>query len=121
MAPPLHEFLPSYEEVLVEVAKLEENGKHKKRLEQKRALLNRVGAMREANPMLGLRGVRLGLLFPEITIMQTRAILEAAAAVAREGISVKPKIMIPLVGIVTELAEQRRILQAVAQSRELTT
>jgi pyruvate,orthophosphate dikinase len=118
--PPLHEFLPSYEELLVEVAKLEENGKHKKRLEQKRALLNRVGAMREANPMLGLRGVRLGLLFPEITIMQTRAILEAAAAVAREGISVKPKIMIPLVGIVTELAEQRRILQDVAQSGGFT-
>jgi len=118
--PPLHEFLPSYEELLVEVAKLEESGKHKKRLEQKRALLNRVGAMREANPMLGLRGVRLGLLFPEITIMQTRAILEAAAAVAREGISVKPKIMIPLVGIVTELAEQRRILQDVAQSGGFT-
>ncbi len=118
--PPLHEFLPSYEELLVEVTKLEENGKHKKRLEQKRALLNRVAAMREANPMLGLRGVRLGLLFPEITIMQTRAILEAAAAVAREGVSVKPKIMIPLVGIVTELAEQRRILQDVAQSGGFT-
>jgi pyruvate,orthophosphate dikinase len=116
--PPLHEFLPSYEELLVEVTKLEESGKHKKRLEQKRTLLNRVGAMREANPMLGLRGVRLGLLFPQITIMQTRAILEAAATVAREGISVKPKIMIPLVGIVTELAEQRRILQDVAQRPE---
>jgi pyruvate,orthophosphate dikinase len=117
--PPLHEFLPSYEELLVEVAKLEESGKDKQELAKKQALLNRVAAMREANPMLGLRGVRLGLLFPEITIMQTRAILEAAAAVANEGISVKPKIMIPLVGIVTELAEQRRILQDVAQSRDL--
>ncbi|HEX6820327.1 MAG TPA: pyruvate, phosphate dikinase [Ktedonobacterales bacterium] len=112
--PPLHEFLPSYEELLVEVTKLEESGKNPQELKRKRDLLTRVATMREANPMLGLRGVRLGLLFPEITIMQTQAILQAAATVAREGISVKPKIMIPLVGIVTELAEQRRILQDVA-------
>jgi pyruvate,orthophosphate dikinase len=118
--PPLHEFLPSYEELLVEVTRLEDSGKDPAELERKRALLNRVAGMREMNPMLGLRGVRLGLLFPEITLMQTRAILEAAATVAKEGITVKPKIMIPLVGIVTELAEQRRLLETVAQSGALT-
>jgi len=75
--------------------------------------------MREMNPMLGLRGCRLGLLFPEINLMQTRAILEAAANVAKEGVTLQPKIMIPLVGHVNELAEVRRQLEAVA--KELTT
>ncbi|MGH2502384.1 MAG: pyruvate, phosphate dikinase, partial [Ktedonobacterales bacterium] len=76
--PPLHEFLPSYEELLVEVTRLEDKGDHPDELAKKRELLGRVAQMREANPMLGLRGCRLGLLFPEINIMQTRAILEAA-------------------------------------------
>ena len=114
--PPLHEFLPSYEELLVEVTRLEDKGDNPKELHAKRDLLNRVGAMREANPMLGLRGVRLGLLYPEITVMQTRAILEAAATVAKEGITLQPKIMIPLVGHVNELAEQRRLLESVAKA-----
>jgi pyruvate,orthophosphate dikinase len=74
--------------------------------------------MREMNPMLGLRGCRLGLLFPEITVMQTRAILQAAAEVASHGRKVYPKIMIPLVGHVNELREVRRQLEAVA--REIT-
>jgi pyruvate, orthophosphate dikinase len=113
--PPLHEFLPSYEELLVEVTRLEDSGKQPKELEQKRALLKAVAGMREMNPMLGLRGCRLGLLFPEINVMQTRAILEAAANVAKEGIKLQPKIMIPLVGHVNELTEVRRQLEAVAQ------
>jgi pyruvate, orthophosphate dikinase len=112
--PPLHEFLPSYEELLVEVTRLEATGDPSAQLAEKRRLLGAVAAMREANPMLGLRGCRLGLLYPEINVMQTRAILEAAAEVAREGIKLQPKIMIPLVGHVNELREVRRQLEAVA-------
>ena len=113
--PPLHEFLPSYEELLVEVTRLETEGGHEKELAEKKELLEAVGAMREMNPMLGLRGCRLGLLFPEINVMQTRAILEAAAEVAQSGHKVHPKIMIPLVGHVNELREVRRQLEAVAK------
>ncbi|MHB8600426.1 MAG: pyruvate, phosphate dikinase [Ktedonobacteraceae bacterium] len=136
--PPLHEFLPSYEELLVEVTRLEDKQALKttkkdkkdkkakkarkklgKELEEKRALLEAVGSMREMNPMLGLRGCRLGLLFPEINVMQTRAILEAARELAQEGKTIHPKIMIPLVGHVNELKEVRRQLEAVA--KEITS
>src|SRR5712691_9846033 len=113
--PPLHEFLPSYEDLLVEVTRLETQGGHAAELQEKRDLLEKVGAMREMNPMLGLRGCRLGLLYPEINVMQTRAILEAALELAREGKKLQPKIMIPLVGHVNELKEVRRQLEAVAQ------
>ncbi|EFH90402.1 pyruvate, phosphate dikinase [Ktedonobacter racemifer] len=112
--PPLHEFLPSYEELLVEVTRLETQGGHEAELQEKKTMLEAVGSMREMNPMLGLRGCRLGLLFPEINIMQTRAILEAAAELAREGKKLQPKIMIPLVGHVNELREVRRQLEGVA-------
>ena len=117
--PPLHEFLPSYEELLVEVTRLEATGGNEKELEEKRKMLEAVGAMREMNPMLGLRGCRLGLLFPEINVMQTRAILEAASELAKEGKKLQPKIMIPLVGHVNELKEVRRQLEAVA--KEITS
>jgi len=113
--PPLHEFLPSYEELLVEVTRLEATGENPQELKEKRKMLEAVGAMREMNPMLGLRGCRLGLLYPEINVMQTRAILEAALELAREGKKIHPKIMIPLVGHVNELKEVRRQLEAVAQ------
>src|SRR5256884_2304099 len=113
--PPLHEFLPSYEDLLVEVTRLETEGGHEQELQEKREMLEAVGSMREMNPMLGLRGCRLGLIFPEINVMQTRAILEAAREVAREGKKRQPKIMIPLVGHVNELREVRRQLEAVAQ------
>ncbi len=112
--PPLHEFLPSYEELLVEVTRLETQGGHEKELAEKRSLLEEVGTMREMNPMLGLRGCRLGLLFPEINVMQTRAILGAAAELAKEGKKLYPKIMIPLVSHVNELKEVRRQLEEVA-------
>jgi pyruvate,orthophosphate dikinase len=112
--PPLHEFLPSYEELLVEVTRLETLGGHATELKEKQAVLEAVGSMREMNPMLGLRGCRLGLLFPEINIMQTRAILEAAAELVAEGKQPHPKIMIPLVGHVNELKEVRRQLETVA-------
>ncbi len=113
--PPLHEFLPSYEELLVEVTRLETEGGHDEELQEKRKLLEAVGSMREANPMLGLRGCRLGLLYPEINIMQTRAILEAVAELEQAGKKLHPKIMIPLVGHVNELKEVRRQLEAVAE------
>jgi len=113
--PPLHEFLPSHEDLLVEVTRLEVGEADPRELEEKRKLLDAVGAMREMNPMLGLRGCRLGLLFPEINVMQTRAILEAALELAKEGKKIQPKIMIPLVGHVNELKEVRRQLVAVAQ------
>ncbi|QBD81376.1 pyruvate, phosphate dikinase [Ktedonosporobacter rubrisoli] len=113
--PPLHEFLPSYEDLLVEVTRLETQGGHEEELNEKRAMLDAVGAMREMNPMLGLRGCRLGLLFPEINVMQTRAILEAASELAKEGKKLQPKIMIPLVGHVNELKEVRRQLEGVAK------
>jgi pyruvate,orthophosphate dikinase len=113
--PPLHEFLPSYEDLLVEVTRLEATNGDPKLLAEKRSMLETVGAMREMNPMLGLRGCRLGLLFPEINVMQTRAILEAAAELAKEGKKLQPKIMIPLVGHVNELTAVRHQLEAVAQ------
>jgi pyruvate,orthophosphate dikinase len=110
--PPLHEFLPHYEDLLVEVTEERERGKVDPAKEE---LLKKVATMREANPMLGLRGIRLGILFPGIVRMQVRAILEAAAEVAAEGVDVHPEIMIPLVGHVNELKVTRDLLQPVAE------
>ncbi|GAC1578455.1 MAG: pyruvate, phosphate dikinase [Candidatus Dormibacteria bacterium] len=113
--PPLHEFLPSFEETLVEVTRLETTGSDPAALEQKRALLSHISAMREANPMLGLRGCRLGLTRPEITEMQVTAIIEAAIALKRRGLDPHPEIMVPLVGLVTEIRAVREQLESVAQ------
>ena len=113
--PPLHEFLPSYEELLVEVTELKCKGSDPAELAEKEALLKEVAAMREANPMLGLRGCRLGITMPQITQMQVRAILEAACQLTKEGVEVYPEIMIPLVGHVNELKNQREALEAVAR------
>ncbi len=101
--PPLHEFLPPYEELLVEVATLRLQDSSSPEFKKKERLLKEVEAMREMNPMLGLRGCRLGLVWPEINEMQTRAILYAATEVAKEGVKPLPEIMIPLVGHVNEL------------------
>ncbi|MGH2459301.1 MAG: pyruvate, phosphate dikinase, partial [Chloroflexota bacterium] len=114
--PPLHEFLPDYEELLVEVTEAHAKGEHGPEVEKKEALLKEVGAMREANPMLGLRGCRLGLMFPQVNAMQVRAILQAAIEVGREDISVHPEIMIPLVGHVNELKTVREQLEKVADA-----
>ncbi len=113
--PPLHEFLPSYEETLVDVTRLETLGKEGPELDQKRHLLAAIGAMREANPMLGLRGCRLGLTRPEITEMQVTAIIQAAIALKRRGLDPHPEIMVPLVGLVAEIRAVREQLEAVAQ------
>jgi len=112
--PPLHEFLPKREELMVDVARLEATGKTGKELEEKRTLLARVEQLHEFNPMLGHRGVRLGITYPEITEMQTRAIIEAACRLSKEGIKVVPEIMIPLVGLVKELRDQKAIVDRVA-------
>jgi pyruvate,orthophosphate dikinase len=112
--PPLHEFLPKREELMVEIARLEATGKTGAELERKRQLLARVDELHEFNPMLGHRGVRLGITYPEITEMQTRAIIEAACRLRKEGLRVVPEIMIPLVGLVKELRDQKAIVDRVA-------
>ena len=112
--PPLHEFLPKREDLMVEIARLEITKSDQKRLDETRALLRRVEQLHEFNPMLGHRGVRLGITYPEITEMQTRAIIEAACQLAKEGTKVVPEIMIPLVGHVKELRDQKAIVDRVA-------
>jgi pyruvate,orthophosphate dikinase len=113
--PPLHEFLPSHDELLEEVTRLDVTRADPKALEEKRRLLHAVEQTREFNPMLGLRGIRLGLIMPEIIEMQVRAIMEAACEVKKAGIDVHPKIMIPLVGHVNELKRTREILEPVVE------
>jgi pyruvate,orthophosphate dikinase len=114
--PPLHEFLPKREDLMVEIARMEATGKSGGELDQKRQLLHRVEELHEFNPMLGHRGVRLGITYPEITEMQTRAIIEAACALAKEGAKVVPEIMIPLVGDARELADQKAVVTRVADA-----
>ncbi|MDW8106530.1 MAG: pyruvate, phosphate dikinase [Armatimonadota bacterium] len=113
--PPLHEFLPRYEDLLREVTQLELTAPDSPELAEKRRLLQRVEELREANPMLGLRGVRLSLLYPEIVEMQVTAILEAAAEAQRRGYDPHVEIMIPLVGHVNELKLAREHLERVAK------
>ena len=129
--PPLHEFLPKREDLMVDVAILPyADIKKKKELvatyqrfgaEVKTlktvlpALLHRVEELHEFNPMLGHRGCRLGITYPEITEMQARAIFEAAVQVAKKGVKVIPEVMIPLIGGVKELEDQKKIVVAVAE------
>ncbi len=113
--PPLHEFLPKREDLMVEIAQLELTGRDGSRLEEKRRLLTRVEELHEFNPMLGLRGCRLGITMPEITRMQARAIMEAACELAKEGKKIVPEIMIPLVGMVSEMKAQKDLVREVAQ------
>ena len=113
--PPLHEFLPDHDTLLAEVVELRVRGNQPEELESKERLLEAVEAMREANPMLGLRGCRLGILYPEIVEMQVRAIMGAACDLVKEGVSVKPEIMIPLVGHINELRLVRDQLEPIAQ------
>ncbi len=107
--PPLHEFLPKREDLMVEIATMKASNK-RRGIKAKEELLVRVEELHEFNPMLGHRGCRLGITFPEITEMQAQAIFEAAVQCAREGIKVIPEIMIPLVGNVRELEDQKRIV-----------
>ncbi|HEY3524056.1 MAG TPA: pyruvate, phosphate dikinase [Candidatus Limnocylindrales bacterium] len=116
--PPLHEFLPSHEQLLEEVTRLRtlntsEDDPH---FTEQRRLLAAVESLREQNPMLGLRGIRLGLMIPDFVKMQTRAILNAAVVVKRGGADPHPEIMIPLVGHPNELARTRALLDAEAEA-----
>jgi len=123
--PPLHEFLPSFVDLTRELANLKIGLHHAKGLEEidglleqfkkKERMLGRVESIREENPMLGLRGVRLGIHIPELTSMQVRAIFEAACEVTKEGVVVKPEIMIPLTSHVNELKVQRGVLEEEAK------
>ncbi|MBV8807477.1 MAG: pyruvate, phosphate dikinase, partial [Acidobacteriaceae bacterium] len=126
--PPLHEFLPKRENLMVDIAKLPSAsfkqkrevaasygvgaGELKKYLPE---LLHRVEELHEFNPMLGHRGCRLGITYPEVTEMQARAIFEATVQVAKKGIKVIPEVMIPLVGNVKELENQKAIVVRVAE------
>jgi len=113
--PPLHEFLPKREELMVEIALMKEKGEDPEKIKEKEKLLERVEQLHEFNPMLGHRGCRLGITYPEITEMQARAIMEAACELAKEGKTVIPEIMIPLVGSVEELRHQKEIVVKVAE------
>ena len=130
--PPLHEFLPRREELMVDIVTLPSaSAQEKKSLVAKYrdygaktasdmkkllpALLSRVEQLHEFNPMLGHRGCRLGITYPEITEMQVRAIFEAAVTVAKEGVKVHPEVMIPLTATVKEMAHQGAIVRRVAE------
>ncbi len=110
--PPLHEFLPDKESLIAEVATLKALGKD---ASEKEELLHVVESLSEANPMMGLRGCRLGLTYPEINEMQVRAIFEACCDLKKEGINVKPWVMVPLIGHVNELKVAKEILVRVAR------
>ena len=110
--PPLHEFLPDKETLIAEVATMKAKGED---YTEKEKLLHTVEELSESNPMMGLRGCRLGLMFPEINEMQVRAIFEAACDLKKEGLTVKPEIMIPLISHVNELKIDRTLLETVAK------
>ena len=110
--PPLHEFLPDKEMLIAEVAALKAQGKDASHKEE---LLHIVESLSESNPMMGLRGCRLGLTYPEINEMQVRAIFEACCDLKKEGLDVKPWVMIPLIGHVNELKVAKEILVRVAK------
>ncbi|HEY1464761.1 MAG TPA: pyruvate, phosphate dikinase [Terriglobales bacterium] len=113
--PPLHEFLPRREDLMVEVAVLEATKPKSPKLSGLKKLLRRVEDLHEFNPMLGHRGCRLGITYPEITEMQARAIFEAALAVAKDGGKVSPEVMVPLTATVKEMANQAAIIRRVAE------
>ncbi|MGI6364699.1 MAG: pyruvate, phosphate dikinase [Bacillota bacterium] len=113
--PPLHEFLPSQERLAVDVALMEAGQGDTSKLKETRNMLRQVRTLHEANPMLGNRGCRLGLLYPEIYLMQVEAILNAAVQLLEEGVDVKAEIMIPLVSHENELERMRAL---VSQTRD---
>jgi pyruvate,orthophosphate dikinase len=113
--PPLHEFLPNYKEVLEEYTRLDALGINPARHQELGAIKVRLEALLEANPMLGHRGCRLGITFPEIYEMQVRAIMEAACEVAKRGVQVEPEIMIPLTGTVAEMELTRDMTDRIAK------
>jgi pyruvate,orthophosphate dikinase len=118
--PPLHEFLPKEEELMMQIFELKSSGGPKTESEMLRRekMLRRVHELSEVNPMLGHRGVRVGLTFPDIYEMQIRAICEAAAGLAKEGVKVEPQVMVPQVGMVNELVTVRHLFESVKREVE---
>jgi pyruvate,orthophosphate dikinase len=118
--PPLHEFLPSEEDLMMQIFELKSEGGHKAEAEmlKREKMLRRVKELSEINPMLGHRGVRVGITFPEIYEMQIRAVCEAAAELTKEGVKVEPQIMVPQVAAVNELATVRHMFEAVKREVE---
>jgi pyruvate,orthophosphate dikinase len=112
--PPLHEFLPKREDLMVEIAVMQAKKAPKAVVAKKEKLLHRVEELHEFNPMLGHRGCRLGIVYPEITRMQARAIIEAACELAKKGKKVVPEIMVPLVGMKKELEHQKELIKRTA-------
>lgn len=112
--PPLHEFLPRKEDLMVELAVLKASKGKQEKIREVEKLLERVKALSEFNPMLGHRGCRLGISYPEIIEMQATAIFEAVCQLAKERERVYPEIMVPLVGTKEELSNQKRIIEEVA-------
>ncbi|MCL6634342.1 MAG: pyruvate, phosphate dikinase [Peptococcaceae bacterium] len=113
--PPLHEFLPNAEELMVEITRLRLTGGDRAELKQKEDILRKVRALSEFNPMLGHRGCRLGITFPEVYAMQARAIFQATAQLVKEGYNPVPEVEIPLVIEVKELAFLREMVVNVAE------
>jgi len=114
--PPLHEFLREYADVDVDIAVMRATGKDGAELERKEKIERRLQQLHEDNPMLGLRGCRLLLVYPEILEMQIRAILGAAIDASEKGIKAKPEIMMPLVGVMGELDRLQQQVVAVAEA-----
>jgi pyruvate,orthophosphate dikinase len=114
--PPLHEFLPNMDNLIRETTALKVSGKNPRKLKSLEKVLARVEELHEANPMLGLRGCRLSILYPEIPGMQVRAIMEAACSLRKKGVDVRPEIMIPLVGTLAELVAVQAALKPVVDS-----
>ena len=114
--PPLHEFLDDPRKLEVEITRMECTGAPADDVAAKRALLRQIDAMTEANPMLGLRGCRLGFVYPDLPVLQVRAIASATARLKKEGLDPKPRIMVPLVSVAAELKAMRAtIKQAIAE------
>ena len=111
--PPLHEFLESPRALDVEIARMEATGADAAEIAQKRALLAKIDSFAEANPMLGMRGCRLSIMFPILPVLQVRAIATAAAQLKKEGLDPKPEVMIPLVSTVKELDKLRAVAEQV--------
>lgn len=118
--PPLHEFLPKEEDLMMQIFELKSEGgpKAEKGMLEREKMLRRVHELSEINPMLGHRGIRVGITFPEIYEMQIRAICEAAAELTKEGVRVEPQVMVPQVGMVNELATVRQMFQSVKREVE---
>jgi pyruvate,orthophosphate dikinase len=112
--PPLHEFLPQHDDLLVELTRLKAKDRDHQRIKELETMLAKVNSLRENNPMLGHRGCRLGVTFPEVYQMQIRAVFEAAVELVKEGFHPVPEVMIPLVSHINELKATRKDVEQVA-------